>query len=363
MFADIDSKLFTIILFVVAVAAIRLRSDIQEIIAIRRLRQLNIKASAKEKTPRISILIEQHRSSKNIMPLIDHLYGHGYKNLEVIVIIKPSASKHTQAELMTHRQKNKLKLFKIIKQTNTLTKDMIIRKRVTGNLIVALAENTRLPNGFFNRITTEFLDREVDIIMPREHIASETTLISALRVMQHNWRNIGIRINKSNAFVKGVQPGYVYRTETLLRRHTLKSTAPYNPSFTTALEIYSDSSWTVLKQASQQSVRQFFISSNEKIIATALICFAVFFVTMNADYDHVLLVWLLLASCVSLYALFILGIKEYTIMQRVAHALFAPFGIVTFAFIYATAGFALGWKSGKKTGAAFIRKLLPQKAN
>ena len=345
---QLDPQLAMVILCIIAVAAIHMRSDVHEILTMRRLRTMRAAATAKEKLPRISVLIELTHSADTLIPLLDALYRHTYANLEVVIVVKQSAGKYAQTKLTAYRQKNSIKLLKVIRQTKKLTKEVLIRQKITGDVVVALHENSSISASFFDRIATEFLDREVDVIKPRQYIVSEKTFIGALRAVQYNWQNVGIRISKSAAFIKGVKPGYAYRRDALLRRPTIMATAPCRPSYTTAVGLNSATTWGIGTTTAKHAVRRFFTYTHEKILMILVASIVMLVVARTLEYDAILIAGLLLASCAALYAFFIIGLKEYSAMERIAHILFAPIGIIASAVLHIAVACIYIWQSIKK---------------
>lgn len=352
----LSSQTIGIILFIATMTGIRLYSDIKEIMVVRHTQRLAQSAAQKHKTPRITGLIELDSATEAIFPLLDHIYSQRYANLEVIILIKQSADKNATAKLTAYRRKHHIKLLKFVKQAKMATNEAIIRQKATGELIIPLSYANRLSNHFFANIAIDSLDREVDVLMPRQHLATGTTLMSAYQVVQYTWQYIWTRFNKANV-VKGLKNGYVYRRDELLRRPSMTVTMHCSLSYTTGV-ITS----VPIAPSFAQTAKDILPLKTSMLLGTMMGAVFIFTTAFISEYSALPLMELLPLGYVVIYALFMSSIKEYTIIEKISHILFAPFSILTFILLYLVAIGLYLLKQIKYAGSNLKRKLISPKS-
>jgi len=141
------SKLSILIACILAVfITFHIVVDIKEIIHSKKLHRNLMVIATKHSAKTISVVIQLSKSPDTIIPLINHLYGHKYPGLEVI-IINNSTSKNSNKLLIKYRRDNKIKQLKIINYKKDWKIRDYLRRYGTGKLAM-IKHYLKLEDGF-----------------------------------------------------------------------------------------------------------------------------------------------------------------------------------------------------------------------
>jgi hypothetical protein len=321
---------FVVITVLAFAATVKIVKDIKDVRASRRTHGLIMRYMTKKNVPKISIVVELRHVASTIFPLIDHLYQHNYPGLEVIVVVKQTAGKYAHAKLSYYRRKHQRKSLRIVKHSKGMDTSVVVRRFASSPFVMKLKPTDRLSEKFFNDLSLELLNNEVSIFVPRTHVIVGKTLVSALYAVNAMWKHTmsGLRSTVSMQD-KTVEDGKIYRRRDLLKGSELQSMYVSR----VAVHRASVESWRVLlAQSSSRSLR---LMQSKKVRAFAIAGIAVS-VGLGAylwNQDVLLLAELILAIYLIAYTRLLLGLKGYSMLERLSLLLFAPFSVALIVIV------------------------------
>lgn len=297
--------------FALILILFKISNDIKEVRSVQRIRRLTTAFVSTHNTPHITVLIDLNRSAEAIYPLIDHLYGQDYKNLEVIIIIKHTAGKYAQTKLAAYRRTNKLKQLKLAKHTKGMTNDTFIRNKATGELIMTLSIHDRLSPNFFKNVALEALDSTATVIAPRQHIAIDTSFASAQQASTGIWASILSRLNTQHHISAHMHSGHVYRRSALIN-HSMQHIDHHVTIPTVQAAIITSGRNTIQK-------------TGKRPLAHAYLIIILVVLMYLSNSTSTLIIQMILLSTIIAFGMAVFKIKEYSIIQKATLILFTPF--------------------------------------
>jgi hypothetical protein len=310
--------------FLALIVGLKILKDAKEIRSSRQTHSTIMKFVKKKNVPRFGVVIELSRTADTIMPLLDHLYDQNYKSLEIVVMVKHTAGKYAQSKLMYYRRKNQYKNLKIIKHSKGMNMTTVIRRHISSEFVMQLHSNNTLSEGFFSRVAIEFLDNGASVIVPRRHIAPGKTVLGALCAAFSVWQHIFAVFSTPNFKESKPVLGMVYRRKSLLNDTGLN--AVYIARI--AVHDVAEVSWkTMFKKVA-------IITS--KLLRTirvrlAFVAGMIVIAGLSAyiwNEDTLLFAEFIVAIYSVAYGLSLLGLKDYSLSERINLLLFAPFSLV-----------------------------------
>jgi glycosyltransferase involved in cell wall biosynthesis len=321
---------FVIIAFVALVAGVKIMQDIKVVRASRRTHSLIMRYVTKKNTPKISVLVELRRTADAIFPFLDHLYQYNYPELEVIVVVNHTAGKYAQTKLSYYRRKHHRKNLRIIKHSKGMDTNVVVRRFASSSFVIKLQLTDRLSKDFFNNLSIELLHKEIDVFIPRTHIAIGKTLVSAVCAVNGIWRHMLVSLNSTPTTNKTrIESGRIYRRRSLLVRSELHGT--YIPRL--AIHQTSINSWKLLLSVSTSKLQSFTRSRNVQVFIIAGVLFMIGLGGYLWGQDLILLAGLILLLYVVAYLQLLFELKGYSTLDRLSLLLFAPFSALFLLFV------------------------------
>jgi len=191
--------------------------DIKEIRMSQTLRNELINIAKKQVQKSISVIIELSDGAEAIFPLLDHLFGHEYDKLEIIVFIKKSANKNAGALITNYRRINNITKLKIVRDSNGVTLADVLLHHCTGSLVLLLTPMERLSDNFFVEASVSALNTVNAIVaLPRLHIRIENTIVSAIQAQKMIFRQLLSQLFPINMPLWPLRNGVIYDRKTII---------------------------------------------------------------------------------------------------------------------------------------------------
>lgn len=308
---------FLIGIVLLVVVGIKVYVDVKETRQSRRLHQLLIRMAKQISQQPISVIIELDRKADSIFTLIDHLYEQQYPKLEVVVIIKQTAGKKAQTQLINYRRRKNLKSLRIIKHKKGLTVTQTVSKYASGNLVVKLLANNRVSATFFSDVSLDSLSSTYSVIVPRTHIKLDTSVRSGMLAHISVWQRFFSRLRYERV-LQVMTPGVVYNRKALIKGG-IKPSAPACVS----RQAY------VSTLGNEGGAPEFRLRKKYSVIVIlGVIGLITVFSAVNAEERIILAIFL-----VSLYLVvhtgLQIGLKGYSLLDKVNLVLLTPFGLLS----------------------------------
>jgi len=328
------SKLSILIACILAVfITFHIVVDIKEIIHSKKLHRNLMVIATKHSAKTISVVIQLSKSPDTIIPLINHLYGHKYPGLEVI-IINNSTSKNSNKLLIKYRRDNKIKQLKIINFKKDWKIRDYLRRYGTGKLAMILTDEMRLSKDFFTNASIESISNNKAIaVLPRQHTSLNRTIVSALMANVNNFRQL-FQLSKMRTSVMPLRPGLIYNRKLILSNR--KTTVILLP-ISQQLYVSNISNVSSIKNYLQQSVLDTSrtLKSRYGSLMSFFLAFIIIlcFALLNSSEILFLAVFI-----IALYTLTILLMqfyfKGYSLTERTCLVLISPFNILAKIVIF-----------------------------
>lgn len=314
-----------IVLFVI----FQIYIDYREISKNNRLYRELLAIAKKTSERSFTVVIELYDNVNSILPLINHLYGHGYEKLEVVVVIKKTANKNARVILNRYKKANDLKQFKIVSEVLNQGMEGVLRRNCTGVLALIMDKDDRLSKRFFELASVEALYAENHmIVVPRYHIRLNETITSALQAQTSVLYQLFFRLFRFKVPIWPLHTGIIYNRQAILIDEVRKD----------VVKTYV-SQRLFISSPAKKKMREYFASSiNEvvRILGTvkrfialmvllAIAATGVFFIKPN---DLNLLIGFFamayIFGCITMQ----LRLNGYSVIDRINLALITPFSLM-----------------------------------
>ena len=310
------------IVIVTVLLVAKLIMDANEVRTNRRTFRLASEFIRTRNTPKISIIIELRKRAETLLPLLDHLYGHEYPNLEIVVIVKQTAGTKAQSQLSYYRRKLKRANLKVIKHTKGMESEVVIRRYTTGSFVAQIGADDRLPKGFFETAAMVLLDKQKDVIAPRPHTVLDQTLLRALVAVTGVWTH-AYKLLRPVSDDRSFVPGRLYRRKAFLNKSATH--VVYAPTLAVR---HIDTSTTFVDflkrlQKTGQSIKNRTVG----IIWSGIALLAIALLALLWSQDVILFIRFLVLSYSAAFTLILLSLKGYSPLQQLTLILFAPFSL------------------------------------
>lgn len=103
-----------------------------------------------------TVIVPLERRAETIIPLLDHLYSHGYDKIKIIVIVKRSAGSKAEQELQIYKRANRRKGLKFVQYKRGMNTAAIAKTLATSEYVITLMPSDRLSARFFE-VTSQVL--------------------------------------------------------------------------------------------------------------------------------------------------------------------------------------------------------------
>lgn len=299
---------------------------------LKRTRQLILQFARTHAAKKVTVAVELTRRADTILPMLDHLYEHDYRKLEIIVIIKQTAGSKARSALDSYRRKNQRKGLRIISHRKGLTPQLILRRYASGDLVVHLEPSDRLSPDFFPVASFHFIDPGLNVLLPQTSPRLDQTISSATGALLALLGDTITTINQG--IIPSVLPQHI-PLRSIVRKRWILGTKPSS-------EIVQTYSSQLFVTTASRSVKQLAAPTTQKRIlswrfhgvtglcATAIAGLTIWNgVTVSAWFA---LSTLLLGYCVVLVAL-VAGSRSYALGAKLNLILFAPFSLLAFTLL------------------------------
>jgi len=305
--------------------AIQITVDSVDIKATKRIYKQLIQVGKKHSKKTFTVVVTLNKRAESISQLLDHVYGLGYENLQVIVIVKHTAGRNARAKLTSMRRKHQWQNLYVIGHKKGQSDQILVRRYSKGDLIIELLPSSRLNSTFFDDLSYELLLNPHSTFAPIEQHRLDTSLTNALASHFELWASLISRIIKRKVRV---------RTHTPLIAHNHHSAL--TDGFVSA------------KTAHKATITSFPPLPNSRILATSYIhaivrslsplkvtvevtLFAVVTLILSRLLDRgdlMMLVYLVVALYITTYALNMLRQKELSAIDKLNLFLLSPFALI-----------------------------------
>lgn len=178
-----------------------------------------INIAKKNSEQSISVVVELKQNVSSIIPLLDHLYGHKYDKLGVIVIIDSAADGNAETLIKSYRRTRHIKNLRLVHNKQHLRLEEILRRYSSSTLAMLLTTDSRLSKDFFTIASIESLHNNNAIIaLPWHHICLNKTLTGALRVQRNIVRQFITIIFPINIQLWPLRTGIVYNRQKIIEK-------------------------------------------------------------------------------------------------------------------------------------------------
>jgi hypothetical protein len=275
------------------------------------------------------VVIPLARSAETILPLLDHLYGHQYAQLRVVVHIKHTAGKYAQSKLSAYRRRKQFKHLKLIKHTKGMTSNHFIRRHTTGEYVMYAAAHDIYSPNFFTAETKTLLDHTIDGLLPQQHVNITSTLLSAFQSLFAVFTHFSIHLGMSRPPAT-TQMGILYRRNAILDKAQHDLQLHYAVSSTvTVPPVVSWQSFATSRHSTAMTPRRL----SKKVIGISIgigtLITGAFLINQN-----VMITFLLLLMCVGIASVvFISSVRERSVYDKCILLLVLPFSPVVLCWL------------------------------
>jgi|GEM_PF-961334 len=320
--------LITYIIFQIAI-------DVKEIIHSKKLHSKLMDIAKIQSLQTISVVIELTKSAETILPLLSHLSEHKYSKLEIIVIIKHTAGKKSGKILARYRRHNKLNCLKIINHKKGWKIQDYIRRYGSGKLSVVLNIDMRLSPGFFTNASIESINNDNAIIaLPRQHMALNETIASALQTNADNLRQF-IKLTKIQTSIFPLRSGLIYNNKLIV--NDFKMTSVLLLPISQQLYISNTTNKNSMKNYFNKSITNTteILKSKYGIISLLIItCLAITSIVLFEPDEILILLDLIIALYVLTIIVMQIRLKGYSLIEHINLVLIAPFSLLFMVLVY-----------------------------
>ncbi|HRJ06505.1 MAG TPA: hypothetical protein PK096_02205 [Candidatus Saccharibacteria bacterium] len=160
----------------------------------------------------ISVLVTLTRRAETVTGLLDHLDGHGYTRLEVLVVVKQTAGTNAAKLLERYRKQRPNFKLRIITHKKGLTPRIIASRYAAGQLILELDPAERLSPGFFGRVSSHFNVASLHQVVPSTFVTANSSVSSGLA----SWASVFSGLRSLLAGALPVSSAVVWQREAYL---------------------------------------------------------------------------------------------------------------------------------------------------
>lgn len=306
------------------VVCLKIVKDAKEIRASRQTHNSIMNFVKKKNVPRIGVVIELTRVADTIMPLLDQLYEQDYKGMEVTVVVKHTAGKYAQSKLLYYRRKYQRKNLKIVKHSKGINTTELIRRHISSEFVVQLTPNKTLSTDFFSGIALYLLNDQVDAFIPRRHIATGRTVLSALGTTFGVWQHVLATFYTPKLTENNLVAGRIYRREALLEGAKLTT------MYASRVAVYeqAQTSWKTMPQAATAVIGRALHDTRMRIGTISAVIIVAGLTAYIWNEDVLLLAGFIVALYWAVYGMSLLELKGYSFSERINLLLFAPFSLL-----------------------------------
>lgn len=137
----------------------------------------------------VTVVIELSRRADTVFDLLDHLTAHHYSKLDVVVIIRHTAGKHAERDLMAFKKTSGLRRLTLVRYRKGMTVESIAASQAKGTVLLKLDPDMRLNDRFFTYLSYAF-SAPVDALYVRRFRRPQRTLLSAWWSLSSLWRAV-----------------------------------------------------------------------------------------------------------------------------------------------------------------------------
>jgi hypothetical protein len=287
----------------------RVVRDASAISQAHRLNRQLIKVGRSRLKTGVSVVIELHKKADTIIPLLNHLHDQSYAKLEVIIILKHTAGKNARPVLTRYKQTHSGIRLRLVSHRVGMTQFEVIRRFATNPLVMTLFADQKLSPHFFSHISIDYALERPDYIIPKQYAALDNTIRSAL--VSHA---VFLNSKSAAASTSTLVSGIVYKRASLLRRPKTEHTRLSHSSYTvTSAKPYA---------ARGLSTPRITVSKLMLIIAAIL---GLLYVALSLKLpDTLFLLGLIVAAYVFIYATSLIGLKAYSLIEKISLVLLSP---------------------------------------
>jgi len=191
----------------------------REIKQSRYIYKILINTAIKNNEQFFSIIIEVKPNMPSIIPLLDHIYGHQYEKLEILVVIDNNLDNNIDTLLKSYQHMRHVKNLRLIRNKQSQNIEEILQLYGSGKLAMLLTPDNRLSNGFFVTASIEslFNDRAI-VSLPWHHICLNNSISSALRVQRNIIRQFITNVFPKNIPLWPLRVGAVYDRQKVIEK-------------------------------------------------------------------------------------------------------------------------------------------------
>jgi hypothetical protein len=170
--------------------AIQVMIDSFDINTTKRLYKQLVQIGKDHSRKSFTVVITLRKRAESIQPLLEHIYSLGYKELQVLVILKHSAGKNAQSKLMSMRRKNKWQGMRISSYKKGQSHQEVMHRYAKEGLVIELLPDSRLTPGFFDDMSYErLLNPQGTIVLKQQH-QLDVSLTSAFDAHFELWTSL-----------------------------------------------------------------------------------------------------------------------------------------------------------------------------
>lgn len=311
---------------VVLLVAMRLYLDFSEVSSRRRLNRKLLMLAVKQARQPINVVIELRHSVDRVTPLLEDIYSQNYPELEVVVIIRPSAGRLAMSKLDQFRRRHQVKNLKLRRVPASVLLEAAVIRQASAPIVVVLPEEARLTGGFFEAVMLEGLAAEDRPVHLSVYEMVGRSLGSGVRAHLGVWPNLLRRLH--NRGVVGLCLGVIYQRRFLTRRQ-LSSHYRLAQSFRAAVWVTAEA--LDKRKVAEKKMASSFTPKQMTVASLILIGAAGLLMTAGAPRDG----WLLLVAINVAYLVafwFATAGTPYSRLDKASLVLLSPFVLIILIF-------------------------------
>lgn len=220
----------TLAVFLLVIAYIHTTTTMRALNDTKRVRDQLLQAAKQQARRSFTIVVTLTRRADTMWPLLDHLAGHGYKKLHVLVIVKPTAGSKALSTLRAYRRSMPSLKMTFVTYRKGMQPSDLVGRYATGDYILPLNADMRLSPDFFTQASYGLVQKPTALSVRTYH-QPQATLLSGFSSIDMMWQAVIRRLDSRPTSYTSLTDGIIMAKKSVVKQEVMNAQAVMSDEF------------------------------------------------------------------------------------------------------------------------------------